>query len=468
MQYTHDVIVIGAGAAGLTAAGGCGLFGLKVALIEGRAMGGECLNNGCVPSKALVAAAARAAVARAERAMGVTMGSPVTDWGGVHAHIHGAIAAIAPHDSEETFEGMGCEVIRAHARLTGPHEVTVGGRRLSAPRIVLATGSEPMVPPIAGLADVPYLTNKNIFDLPALPAHLIVIGGGAIGMEMAQSFRRLGSAVTLIEVGELMPRDDRTSVALVRTAMEREGVQFVQGKAVSVSGAVVVELADGERIEGSHLLIATGRRARVAGFGLDKLGIAVGDNGIIVDGRRRTSRKHIYAIGDCRDGPRLTHAAGYEGSNVVMEIAFGLPAKADWRALPWCTYTDPQVAQIGLTEAQARAECGGKVRVIAQGFDHNDRAIAEGDDAGHCKLVLKGSKVVGASICGAQAGDLLLPISQLITGKASTFALGSAVIAYPTRSEITKAAAFAAWQPTVFGKWPKRIAALLQRLRRAF
>lgn len=466
MQYTHDVIVIGAGAAGLTAAGGCGLFGLKVALIEGRRMGGECLNDGCVPSKALIAAARRAA--QGGDRLGVALAAPAVDWAGVHAHVHGAIAAIAPHDSEERFEGMGCEVIRDHARLTGPHEVSVAGRKLTAPRIVLATGSQPALPPIAGLDDVAFLTNESIFELGECPAHLVVIGGGAIGMEMAQSFRRLGSAVTLIHDGPLLERDDPQSVALVQGAMEREGVRFVAGKAVRVSGAVAVELAGGKVIEGSHLLVATGRKARTAGFGLEELGVAIGANGITVDARRRTSLKHIYAIGDCRDGPRLTHAAGYEGSNVVMEIAFGLPAKADWRALPWCTYTDPEVAQIGLTEAQARAAYGAKVRVIEQHFDHNDRAVCEGEAEGHCKLVMKGGKVVGASICGPGAGDLLLPISQLITGKASTFALGSAVIPYPTRSEITKAAAFAAWEPTVFGPWPRRIAGLVQRIRRVF
>ncbi len=341
MDYSHDVIVIGGGAAGLTAAGGCGLFGLKVALIEGHAMGGECLNNGCVPSKALIASARRAAEAREEMRAGVQLAAPVVNWAGVHAHVHGAIAAIAPHDSEETFEGMGCEVIRDWARLTGPHSVEVGGRTLTAPRIVIATGSGPMVPPIPGLADVPYLTNENLFDLTEQPEHLVIIGGGVIGMEMAQSFRRLGSAVTVIEPEAIMARDDRDSVAIVVAAMEAEGVRFVRGKAVSVAQVaegVSVSTLDGETINGSHLLVAVGRKARVAGYGLEELGIALGQNGIKVDARRRTTHKHIYAIGDCRDGPRFTHVSGYEGSNVAMEISLGVPAKADFPALPRCTY----------------------------------------------------------------------------------------------------------------------------------
>jgi len=206
----------------------------------------------------------------------------------------------------------------------------------------------------------------------------------------------------------------------------------------------------------------------VEGYGLEELGIALGRNGIKVDARRRTSLKHIYAIGDCREGPRLTHVSGYEGSNAVLEIALGLPAKADFKALPWCTYTEPEVAQIGLTEAEAREKYGDKLTVVTEGFDHNERAIAEGRTQGHLKVMLKGKKVVGASICGANAGELLLPFTQMITGKSGTFDMGGAIISYPTRSEIIKAAAFKAWEPVVFGAWPKRWVGLLARLRRMF
>ena len=334
-----------------------------------------------------------------------------------------------------------------------------GETTLSAPRIVIATGSEPAVPPIEGLNTVPYLTNENIWDLQALPQHLVIVGGGAIGMEMAQSFRRLGSEVTVIEPGNLLSRDDPESVAVVVDRMEAEGVMFVRGKAAKVVpgalGSFTLSLEDGQEIAGTHLLLATGRKARVEGYGLEEIGVALGRNGIAVDERRRTSLKHIYAIGDCRDGPRLTHVSGYEGSNVALEITLGLPTKVDWSALPWCTYTDPEVAQIGMTEAQAREKLGDKVTVVREGFDHNERAIAEDDTRGHLKVVMDGKKVLGASIVGRNAGEMLLPFSQLITGKASTFALGSAIVAYPTRSEITKAAAFSAWEGTVFGSVPK-------------
>ncbi len=470
MKFTHDVIVIGAGAAGLTAAGGCALFGLEVALIEARKMGGECLNDGCVPSKALLAAAARAAEGRTADRFGVTLGEPEVDWAGVKAHIRCVIAAIEPHDSQETFEEMGCEVLRGWAKVTGRQSVTVDGRELRAPRIVIATGSKPAIPPIEGIAEVPYLTNETIFDVPDLPRHLLIVGGGNIGMEMAQAFRRLGSKVTLVEPGEVLSRDDAGNAAVVKAALEAEGVRFVTGKAEAVECADggVALTAGGERIEGSHLLIAAGRKANCAGFGLEQIGVAMGDNGITVDKRRRTSVKGIYAIGDCREGPRLTHVSGYEGSNVALEITLGIPTKVDWSALPWCTYTAPEIGQVGLTESQARERHGDAITVVTEGFDDNERALTEEATKGRLKLILKGKKVLGASIVGRHAGELLLPFSQAITGKSSTFALGSAIVAYPTRSEIAKAAAFSAWEPTVFGPIPKRYAKFIAAMRRRF
>lgn len=479
MDYSHDVIVIGGGAAGLTAAGGCALFGLQVALIEKGEMGGECLNNGCVPSKAIISSARRAAEAREEKRLGVQLAAPQVDWMGVHKHIHDAIAAIAPHDSQERFEGMGCEVFRDFATIRDRYTVEVAGRTLTAPRIVIATGSEPAIPPIRGIDEVRYLTNENLFELTEQPAHLLIVGGGVIGMEMGQSFRRLGSEVTILNPGPLMGREDPESVTVVREQMEREGVRFVTGKAVSVArlenkyvpgsdGPLRLETDSGELLFGTHLLLATGRRARVRGYGLENAGVELGANGIKVDARRRTSVKNIYAIGDCREGPRLTHVSGYEGSNVALEIATGLPTRVDWRALPWCTYTSPEVAQIGMTEAEARAAHGDGITVVREGFDHNDRAVAEGEVAGQMKLVLKGKKVLGASVVGHNAGELLLPLTQAITGKSSTFALGSAVIAYPTRSEITKALAFKAWESTVFGALPKKYARLVAKMRRLF
>lgn len=467
---THDLIVIGAGSAGLTAAGGTALFGLKVALIERAEMGGECLNTGCVPSKALITAAARASEARTRLRFGVTLDPPEVEWTGVRGHVEHAIATIAPHDSQETFEEMGVEVIRGEAKFLDGKTLQVGSKRLSAPRIVIATGSRPMLPPIEGLEQVPFLTNENLFKLDLLPEHLVIVGNGAIGIEMAQSFRRLGSMVTVIAPGRALGRDDEEAALLVTHALAAEGVHFAQGRAAKVveSDAGLTVLGDGfAAVTGSHLLIATGRTANVADLDLAAAGVDVGKDGIEVDARRRTSNKRIYAIGDCRSGPRFTHAAGYEGSLVALEVALGLPSKADWSALPHATYCDPELAQIGMTEQAAR-EKHDDITIEKLGFDHNDRAISEGDTRGFIKLVRRGRKVLGVTIVGAHAGDLLLPWAQIITGKASTFSLGSAIISYPTRSEISKAAAFAAWEPVVFGTWPKRWAKAVAKGRKWF
>ena len=464
---TRDVIVIGAGSAGLTVAGGAAMFGLRVALIEAGAMGGECLNTGCVPSKSLLAAAARAHAATGD-AMGVSLSANV-DWAGVRAHVREAIATIAPHDAQDRFEALGIEVIRAPARFLDGRTVAAGNRQLSAPRIVIATGSRPAIPPIPGLAETPYLTNETVFDLDALPDHLIVLGGGAIGCEMAQAFRRLGARVTVIEAGTALAHEDPDAAALVLQALRDEGVAVLQATAatrIERNGASVrVSLADGTAVDGSHLLVATGRRADLDALDLAAAGVRHGEDGITVDARRRTSNRRIFAIGDCRAGPRFTHVAGYEGSQVALQLATGWPANVDWRALPRVTYTDPELAQIGLTEAEARATHR-NIEVTLDAFADNDRAVTEGDARGFLKLVRRGGTVLGVTIVGVRAGELLLPWAQVITGKASSFALGSAIIAYPTRSEIAKAAAFAAWQPAVFGRWPRRWARLLARMRR--
>lgn len=468
MKHSHDVIVIGAGAGGLTAAGGCAMLGLKVALIERGEMGGDCLNTGCVPSKALIAAAHRAHAMRHAGAYGIGAVDPAIDFAAVHAHVWRAIETIAPVDSQEHFEELGCEVIRAHATLTGPHHVEVDGRTLSAPRIVLAVGSKPFVPPIAGIDTVPFLTNETVFHLKQRPAHLVVLGGGPIGMEMAQSFRRLGAEVTLVSKGPPMAKDDPEAAAIAIASLKADGVTIIEGDAVGADArnGVTLMLAGGQTVTGSHLLIATGRTTDFTGLGLDAAGVRHDARGIVVDQRRRTTNKRIYAIGDCRPGPHFTHASGYEGSNAVLEIGLGLPAKADYRALPWVTYTDPEVAQVGMTEAEARKQFGSAVTVWRKDFEHNDRAICEGETTGFVKLVKRGGKLVGATIVGAHAGDMLMPYAMAIAGKKSTFGIASLIAPYPNRIEHVKAAAFASHEAQVFNGWTRRWARFVAGTRR--
>ena len=470
MGWTHDVVVIGAGAAGLTAAGGAARLGLRVALIERDRMGGECLNSGCVPSKALLAAARRAHLLRAGGAMGVAGGGATVDYAGVRAHVQGAIAAIAPHDSPERFRAWGVEVIQGEARFIGRRAVEVGDRVLRAPRIVIAAGSRPAVPDIEGLDRVPFLTNETLFDLAVLPRHLVILGAGSVGLEMAQAFRRLGAAVTVIEAGQALARDDAEAVAVVLQQLAAEGVTVRTGtRATRVSAVpegVRVEVSQdgaspGEAVTGSHLLLAVGRRPSLDGLGLDAAGVAAEADGITVDRRRRTSNPAVFAIGDCRVGPRLTHAAGYEGTVAVMNIALGLPAAAD-AALPVATFTDPELAQLGLTEQAAR-ERHGRVRVDRVAFADNDRAVADGETAGFLKVIRARGRLVGVTVVGAGAGELLLPWSLAMRGKASLWAVSGTVVAYPTRSETSKAAAFAAYEGLIFGRaargWAQALAA---------
>lgn len=469
MTYSHDVIVIGAGSGGLTAAGGCAMFGLKPLLIERGPMGGDCLNTGCVPSKALIAAAHRAHDMRNAAEFGIANVVPQVDFRAVHDAVHAAIKAIEPHDSVERFEGMGVEVVRGDATFTGRKSLTVGGKTYSAPRIVIAVGSRAFVPPIEGLDAVPYLTNHNVWDLTELPGRLIVLGGGPIGMEMAQAFRRLGSEVVVATKGRPFPKDDADAAAIVIERLTGEGIELIhdaEAHAVQkTADGLTLTLKDGRTLTGTHLLIATGREVNFDGLGLEAAGVAYDKRGITVDARRRTSAKHIYAIGDCRDGPRFTHASGYEGGNVALEISLGLPAKANYDALPWVTYTDPELAQVGLTEQDARKRFGDKVTVWREDFDHNDRAVTERETVGFVKLVKHGSKVVGGTVVGRGAGDLILPIAMMIAGKSSTFGIASLIVPYPNRSEHIKAAAFASDEAKVFNKWSRGWARFLAKRR---
>ena len=378
-----DICVIGAGSGGLSVAAAAAAFGVSVVLVEKDKMGGECLNTGCVPSKALIAAGKRAHALADARAFGVSAGPAEIDFAKVHDRVHDVIAAIAPNDSKERFNGLGVRVIAGAARFKDRNTVMVGdGIEIAARRFVIATGSSPALPPIAGLEAVPYLTNETVFDLTARPEHLIVIGAGAIGLELAQAFRRLGAAVTVLEAGEPLAREDGECAAIVLDALAREGVivrsNVTVARVEGTGGKIKVVLAgDGEEaIEGSHLLIATGRRANTDGLALEKARIACDRNGIVVNKRLKTKNRHVYAIGDVAGRGQFTHLANYQAGLVIRNALFRLPVKVNADLVPRVTFTDPELAHVGLTEAQARAR-GLSIRLLRWPYHENDRAQTE-------------------------------------------------------------------------------------------
>lgn len=451
----YDLVVVGGGAAGLVTSGGAAQLGARTLLIERHRLGGECLYTGCVPSKALIAAAARRKA-----------GAPV-DWAAARAAIAGAITTIEPHDSPERFRGFGVEVEFGDAAFTGPDRLTVGGRTVTARRFVVATGSDAAVPPVPGLADLPYLTNDTIWDLESPPEHLLIIGGGVIGCELSQSFARLGVPVTVVDIGSILPNDDPDAVAVVRTQLCADGVVLHEGVGIASAAkngdGIALTLADGKVIAGSHLLVAAGRKARMEGFGLELAGVAVTPAGISVDRFLRTSNRRIYAIGDCRAGPRLTHAADQDARTVIQNALFPFHKATDYRALPAAAYTDPELAQVGLTEAKARA-AHPDVQVLRHDFDHNDRSVAEGDMRGFVKIMAVGNKVVGMTIIGAHAGELLALASFAVAGKLSLSDLANRTFAYPTLAEAIRFAAEIPGQAKLFTPMMRTLTRFFQKL----
>lgn len=462
-----DICVIGAGSGGLSVAAGAVQMGARVVLVEAGEMGGDCLNAGCVPSKALIAAA-RAAEAQRRGFRGVAALEPQLDFGAVKDHVAAVIARIAPVDSQERFEGLGCTVIRAYARFTGPREVQAGETLVRARRFVIATGSRPLVPAIQGVDTVPYLTNETVFDLRERPGHLIVIGGGPIGMEMAQAHRRLGCAVTVVEAAKVLGREDPALAAVVIDALRAEGVAFVDGQPVvrlaGTAGAVEVTLGDGRQIAGSHLLMAVGRKVALEGMNLEAAGVSYTAKGVTVDARLRSTNRRVYAVGDAAGGPQFTHVAGWHAGIVVRQVVLGLPAKADPRLLPRVTFTDPELAQVGLTEAEARAAHGDALTVVRTDLVHNDRAQTEAKAKGMVKVMVVKGRPVGASIVGPQAGELIGLWALTISARLKMSAIAGMVAPYPTLGEVSKRAAGAYFSPKLFeDPTLKRLVRFVQR-----
>lgn len=467
-----DICVIGAGAGGLSVAAGAAQLGQRVVLVERDLMGGDCLNHGCVPSKALLAAAAAAQAARDARRFGVEAGPVRVDRAALRAHVQGVIDAIAPHDSQERFEGLGVTVLRAHARFRDRASIEAGGHVVRARRFVVATGSRPAIPPVPGLADLPYLTNETIFAVEEAPRRLLVLGGGPIGCELGQAHRRLGSEVAILEAARLCGREDPELVEVLRARLRAEGVVLHEGARVVAARragegvALRIVGADGmeEEIEGSHLLVATGRRPALDDLGLERAGVEHDARGIRVDAGLRSSNPRIHAIGDAAGGAQFTHLAGHHAGIFVRRALFRLPARADAAAIPRVTYTDPEIAWVGMTGEEAHA-AGLAPRILRAPFSTNDRARAERDDEGLVKVVAGArGRILGAGIAGARAGDLLQPWILAIAKRLSLRDMAGLVLPYPTRGEASKRAASSYFADALFSPRTRRLVRWLSRL----
>lgn len=463
-----DLCVIGAGSGGLSVAAGAVQMGASVALIEKGEMGGDCLNYGCVPSKALLAAAKAAHAHRSGAKFGVAADEPAIDFPAVNAHVKSVIAGIAPHDSQERFEGLGCTVIRDGAKFTGPTTVEAGGYKIDARRVVISTGSSPFVPPIEGLQDTPYFTNETIFDNTELPEKLIVVGGGPIGMEMAQAHRRLGSDVVVLEGAKALGKDDPELTAIALENLRAEGLDIREGalaeRVSNEGGKVQVHLKGGETIEGTHLLMAVGRQANVDGLDLEKAGIEYNRRGISVGDNLKTMNKKVFAIGDVTGGLQFTHVAGYHAGVVIRSALFQMFwAKASTHHIPWVTYVDPEIAHVGLTEEQANKKFGSGVSVLRFAANETDRAQAERTGKGLIKVVLKGSKIVGASIVGKGAGEMIHLWAFAIANKQKIGAMAGYVAPYPTLGEASKRVAGSHYTPKLFSDRTRKIVRFLAK-----
>ena len=464
-----DICIIGAGSGGLSVAAGAAQMGAKVVLVEQGEMGGDCLNAGCVPSKSMLAAGHMAQNIRQAASFGVQAVEPKTDWAAVHRHIHEVIGSIAPNDSQQRFEDMGVTVIRAAGQFEDRQTLRAGDQLIRAKYFVLATGSSPFVPPFAGLDQVSYFTNENIFDNREEVEHLIVIGGGPIAMEMAQAHLRLGARVTVMKKSRLLIKDDPELSSIVITCLQKEGMEFHEGgHDLTVErtddGKVAVRHTTDEcsqSVIGSHLLIATGRRANVNGLGLEAAGVAYSEKGVGVDARLRTSNKRIFAIGDVAGPYQFTHMAAYQAGIVIRNMLFKLPAKVDYSAVPWVTYTDPELAQVGMTEADAE-QVGTDIRVLRWSFDENDRAQAEKRIEGLVKVITTPRGVIlGAGIAGLHAGELIQPWVLAISQKMKIGAMASMIAPYPTLAEVNKRIAGSFYTEKLFSQRIQRLVKLL-------
>ncbi len=451
-----DICVIGAGSGGLSVAAAAASFGVSVVLIEKGKMGGDCLNYGCVPSKAILAAGKHAQSIRDAAKFGVTVsGDPKVNFKKVHDHIQDVIAQIEPNDSVERFTGLGVEVIEAEARFKDERTVVAGDKEIKARRFVVATGSSAFVPPIKGLDSVSYLTNETIFENTKKMGHLIIAGGGPIGMEMAQAYKRLGCEVTVLEGFKALGKDDPELTSILLEKLVEEGIVLVEDAMVAnvaprgKQGIRVTYTKDDKEhtVDGTHILVATGRAANVDGLSLGAAGIEYTRRGISVSKDLRTTNKRVYAIGDVTGGLQFTHIANYHAGLVIRGLLFRKKAVPNNDMIPWVTYTEPELGHVGLTEEQAREKFG-TIKVLRWPYHENDRAQAERKTTGLVKMVTnKKGLIVGVSIVGASAGEMMNMWALAITNKMKLGDVVGYVSPYPTFFEIGKRAVITSYVP---------------------
>ncbi len=470
----RDLIILGGGVGGLVTASVASQLGLKVTLIEARdRLGGDCLHSGCVPSKALLHCARLIHQQRRAAARGLGGATePTADITAVNAYIRSVIETLQQHDDPERFRSYGCEVLFGQGRFVGPNRVEVNGEIRKGRRIVIATGSSPFVPPIEGLAEAGYLTNDAMFSLEALPGHLAILGGGPIGIEMAQAFRRLGSKVTVLMRGDtILSNDDPELAALLQASLVEEGIEFITDsellrveKEEDGGRCLILKRPSGERrMSVDELLIATGRKPNIDGLDLAAAGVEANRRGIVVDRHLRTSNRRIYACGDVCGPYLFTHMAEYQAGIVISNALFRFPKRVDYSLVPWVTYTDPELAAVGLSEQQAK-EQGLEVEILRFPFRDVDRAVVEGATVGLTKFVVRKGKIIGATILGPNAGELLHEIVLAMKSGSGIGTISAAIHAYPTLSQIHRRTVNTHYRDKLFSPLSRQLVQWLNRL----
>ena len=466
-NYDFDMGVIGAGAAGLTVTAGGAQLGAKTLLVERESLlGGDCLHYGCVPSKTLIRTAQVYHQMKKAEEFGLPpVDLPPVDYQLVAKRIQSVIHTIQKHDSEERFCGLGAKVECGQATFVDEHSIRLNGKTFSAKNWVIATGSSPSIPPIEGLDKTPFVTNKEIFSLDHLPKSMIILGAGPIATEMAQAFCRLGTQVSVIQrSSQILSKEDEDMAGEVMAALRSEGVTIhlnstvVSTKDLGTEREVIISDREDKKttLRAETILVAMGRKANLADLGLENIGVEFNGKGLQVDNRLRTTQKHIYAAGDVTGSYLFTHAAGYEGGIVISNAVFHLPRKANYTYLPWCTYTDPELASIGMNEKAAKA-AGIDYSVWTEAFKDNDRSLAEGEKVGKIKMILDAKeKPLGVQILGPQAGELLSEWVAVLNGKVKLSVLAAAVHPYPTLGEINKRVAGTFFSPKIFSDKVKK------------